>query len=295
MSKTYLIFRHEFFRAIKKAGFIVITVAVPVAALVAIGILSLTTDLPAAPAEVVSTAPPAEGGGMAGVIVPGVFSLLLALALMLGSTSLISGLAEEKESRLIEVLFSSVSIRQLLVGKVLALGSAGLLQVVVWLISLPLLLDLASSSFGGFMNQIQIPANFVLLGIVYFVLGYLLFAVLSIGLGAISSSATEGGQLSMIYTLTSFVPLWIVALLSFFPESPIWVILSIFPITAPIQVMLRLGVSTVPVWQIVASIGVLGVSIVAGMIVAIKVFRLHMLSSGKRPSLKEIARGLREA
>jgi ABC-2 type transport system permease protein len=68
------------------------------------------------------------------------------------------------------------------------LGTAGLLQVLVWLLSTPLLLSLASASFGGFLSRMQIPGNFVILGIIYFCLGYLLFAVLSIGIGAISSS-----------------------------------------------------------------------------------------------------------
>ena len=86
--------------------------------------------------------------------------MLLALALMVGATGLISGLGEEKESRLIEVLLSSVSVRQLLIGKVLALGAAGLLQVLVWLISIPLLLRMASSTFGGLLSEIQLPGSF---------------------------------------------------------------------------------------------------------------------------------------
>ena len=291
MGKMIHVFTHEFGRAIRRVSFFVVTLAVPIGALAAIGVFFLTTGGAIAPP------PPSVSAGpnMGNVIVPGVFSLMLALALMVGSVSLIGGLAEEKESRLVEVLFSSVSIRQLLIGKVLALGSVGLLQVLVWVISLPLLLNLAAASIGGFLTTIEIPPNFVMLGIVYFILGYLLFAVFSIGLGAISSSASEGGQLSSIYTLTSFVPLWFFALLNFFPQSPVWVVLSIFPVTAPIQVMVRLGLSTVPLWQILTSIGVLIASITLGMVVAIKVFRLYMLMSGKRPKLGEIVRTLREA
>jgi len=96
-----------------------------------------------------------EQGSVGNIIVPAIFALLLSLALMLGASSLISGLGEEKESRLSEVLFSSVSVRQLLIAKVLGLGTAGLLQVVVWLISAPFLLRLASSTFGGFPRDIQ--------------------------------------------------------------------------------------------------------------------------------------------
>jgi ABC-2 type transport system permease protein len=286
MNKAYLVFRHEFLRTVKRAGYIVMTLIVPVAGLAAIGVFTLVTP----GSSMLSAESVGEvGTGMASVLVPGVFSLLLGLALMLGATSMVRGLAEEKESRLIEVLLSSVSIRQLLIGKVFALGTAGLLQVLVWLISTPFILGLASSSFGGFMSAVQIPANFLLLGVIYFILGYLLFAVFSIGLGAVSSNVTVGSQLSMVYTLTSFVPLWFMALLLFFPESPLWVVLTIFPVTAPVQTMLRLGVSSVPSWQIITSIGVLAISIVSGMILSIRVFRTHMLATGKKQGASETA------
>ena len=235
------------------------------------------------------------GSNLANVIIPSVFSLLMAFALLLGAVTLTSGLGEEKESRLIEVLFSSTSVSQLLTGKVLALGAAGLLQVLAWLISAPLLLRLASSAFGGILNDIQIPTNFLVLGIVYFVLGYLLFAVLSIGAGAISAGAREAGQLSAFYTIAVFIPLWFAALLFNFPDSAIWVVLTIFPLTAPIQTMMRLGVSDVPLWQIVVSIVVLGLSVIAGLNLAIRIFRVNMLLHGKRPSLSEIVQNLRYA
>jgi ABC-2 type transport system permease protein len=286
MNKTFSMFKHEFVQAIRKPSFLVMTLAVPGLCLLAIGVFALASN---------GVVEDAVESALGNVIVPSVFSLLLALSLMFGAVTLLSGLGEEKESRLIEVLFSSVSVRQLLTAKVLALGSAGLVQVLLWLVSLPVLLELASSTFGGVFGGISIPGYFLALGIIYFVLGYLLFAVLSVGVGAISSSAREGSQLSMIYTLTSFIPLWFSSLLFAFPASPAWVVLSIFPVTAPIQVMVRLGVSTIPPWQIGASIGVLVVSVVIGFYLSVKVFRIQMLMHGKRPGLKEIVTSLREA
>jgi ABC-2 type transport system permease protein len=236
-----------------------------------------------------------EQGFIGNIIIPGIYSLLLSMALIFGSTSLISGLGEEKESRLIEVLCTSVSVRQLLIGKVLALGSAGLLQVLIWLISAPLLLGMASSSFGGFLSNIHIPANFITLGVLYFVLGYLLFAIFSVTLGGISSSTTEAHNLGMFYVMSQFIPLWFVGALMNFPNNPIWVVLSIFPLTAPIQIMLRLGISDIPAWQIITSISVLGFSIIAGAFLSVKIFRLFMLMYGKRPSIAEIIEGIRAA
>jgi ABC-2 type transport system permease protein len=236
-----------------------------------------------------------EQKNQANIIIPGVFALLMSFALMTGTNSLVGGLGEEKESRLIEVLFSSVSIRQLLISKVLALGLAGLIQVLVWLISFPYLLDLASSSFGDLFRSIQIPPNFIILGIIYFVLGYLLFASFSIGIGAISSNATEANALAMFYVMASFIPLWFIGLQVAYKNNPVWIILGIFPLTAPIQSMVRIGISDIPSWQLATSIVVLILSILGSLYLAIKIFRVYMLMYGKRPNIRELVRSLKNA
>ncbi len=234
-----------------------------------------------------------EQGGLGNIIIPGVFSLLLVLAIIFSSTYLLQGLGEEKENRLIEILLSSVSAGQLLTGKVLGIGAAGLAQVVVWVVSAPLLLNLASSSIGGFISTLQLPANFIVLGIVYFILGYLLFAVISASIGAISSNSREGQQLIGIFTLPLLVPLWFMSLLMLFPNNPIWVVLTIFPLSAPVEVIIRLGVSDIPAWELAASIAVLGLSIIGVLLLTIRVFRTYLLMYGKRPKLGEIIRSFR--
>jgi ABC-2 type transport system permease protein len=234
-----------------------------------------------------------EESNQANIIIPGIFALLMSFALMTGTNSLISGLGEEKESRLIEVLFSSVSIRQLLIGKILALGLTGLIQVLFWLITFPYLLDLASSSFGAFFQGIEIPPDFILLGLIYFILGYLLFATISIGVGAITSNATEGNTLAMFYVMASFIPLWFLGLQVAYKNNPIWVILGIFPLTAPIQSMVRLGIAELPFWQLASSIIVLILSILGCLYFSIKVFRIYMLMYGKRPTLPDLIRSLK--
>ena len=145
------------------------------------------------------------------------------------------------------------------------------------------------------IRGIEIPVNFIVLGVVYFILGYLLFATLSIGVGAISSNATEGNALSMFYTMASFIPLWFLGLMVAFPNNPIWLVLTIFPITAPIQTMVMLGMTDIPPWQIVANISVLLLSIIGGLYIVIKIFRMYMLMYRKRPSLGEIYRNLKQA
>jgi len=233
-----------------------------------------------------------EQGGYGSLIIPFVFSILLALSIIFSSTYLLQGLGEEKENRLIEILLSSVSARQLLTGKVLGIGAAGLVQVGVWVISAPFLLNLASSSIGGVISTIQLPANFIALAVAYFILGYLLFAVLSAAIGAISSGSREGQQLIGVFTIPLLIPLWFTSLIMFFPDNPAWVFFTIFPLSAPVEVMIRLGVSDIPAWQLVASIAVLVLSIIGILLLTTRVFRTYLLMYGKRPGIGEVIRNL---
>jgi ABC-2 type transport system permease protein len=120
-----------------------------------------------------------------------------------------------------------------------------------------------------------------------------LFAVISAGIGAISSNSREGQQLVGIFTLPLPIPLWFMSLLMLFPNNPIWVVLTILPITAPVEVMIRLGVSDIPAWELAASIAVLGLSIIGVLLLTIRVFRTYLLMYGKRPGIGEIIRNLR--
>jgi len=234
-----------------------------------------------------------EQGGFGNFIVPVIFGVMLALALVFTSTYVLQSLAEEKENRLMEILLSSVSTRQLLTGKVLGLGAAGMVQVIVWVVSIPLLLNLTSSYIGGFLSTIQITPSLLVLGVVYFILGYSLFAVLSAGVAAMSSTVREAQGLASIYTLFAIAPFWFFSLLLLVPNSPIWIVFSIFPFSAPVLVMLRLGLTGVPVWQLVVSIAVLVLSIIGGLLLAVRLLRTYILMYGKRPGIGEIIRNLR--
>jgi ABC-2 type transport system permease protein len=234
-----------------------------------------------------------EQGGYGNFVVPFVFGILLALSIIVSSTYLLQGLGEEKENRVMEILLSSVSARQLLTGKVLGIGAAGLVQVAVWVISAPLLLNLASSSIGGFISTIQLPADFIVLAVVYFILGYSLFAVISASIGAISSGSREGQQLIGLFTLPLLIPLWFTSLIMFLPDNPVWVFFAIFPLSAPVEVIIRLGVSAVPAWQLFASIAVLVLSIIGILLLTIRIFRTYLLMYGKRPGIGEVLRSLR--
>jgi ABC-2 type transport system permease protein len=236
-----------------------------------------------------------EQGGFGAFIVPFLFGFLLIIAIFSSSGYLLQGMGEEKENRIMEILLSSVSPRQLLTGKVLGLGAAGLVQMVIWLLSAVFLVRLASTTIGGVLSTLQIPSNLLFLGIVYFFLGYLLFAVLMAGIGAIGATARESQQMSMLIIMPVWIPAWVSFLFIEYPDHIVNKILTIIPITAPMAVFMRLGTSGIPTWELVLSISLLLAAIIGALVLASKAFRTFLLMYGKTPRLGEIIRSLRRA
>lgn len=237
-----------------------------------------------------------DQGGVGAFVVPFLFGFLLIIAIFSSSGFLLQGLSEEKENRIMEILLSSVSARQVLTGKVLGLGAAGLVQIVIWLLFVVFMVQLASTSIGGVFSMLQIPDNMLLLGIVYFILGYLFFAVLMAGIGAIGATARESQQLSALVITPAIIPVYV--FLIFMRSNPDHIIGTIFtmiPFSAPIMVFMRLGASEIPVWELVLSITLLVAGIIGGLVLAAKVFRTFVLMYGKRPGIREILRSLRQA
>ncbi len=236
-----------------------------------------------------------EQGGFSAFIVPYIFSILLLMAIFTSSGFIMQGLGEEKENRVMEILLSSVSPRQLITGKVLGLGIAGLLQIAVWLLSARFLAGMASSTIGGMLSTLQIPTDFLLISLVYFILGYFLFAIIMAGAGSIGATARESQQLSMVFILPAVAPLWFTALIMNNPNNVVAQLLTLFPLTAPITVMLRMGLSDIPVWQLAVSIILMIATILGLLVLAAKIFRAFLLMHGKTPKLGEIVRYLRQA
>ena len=158
----------------------------------------------------------------------GPFSMffLLTMSIFMSSGYLLQGIAEEKQNRVIEILLSSVTPTQLLVGKMLGLGAAGLLQVAVYV----LLLILPA---GLIFAVISVSAGQILLSLVYVALGYLLFASLMAGTGMLGNTTQESQQWSIVWTMTSMIPMFLAAFLMQQPHSWLARSLSCFPLTAP--------------------------------------------------------------
>lgn len=214
--------------------------------------------------------------------------LLLTMSIFFSSGYLLQGIAEEKQNRVIELIWSSVEPVELLAGKIIGLGAAGLLQVAFYagMLFLP-----AMTVFALF----QVSPAGLALSLVYFLLGYLLFAGLMAGTGILGNSPQESGQLSAFWTLLSMVPMFLLAPISEDPNSWLARGLSWFPLTAPVTMLLRVTSGRIPWVDVGISTGVLLVSIYFTIKGAAKMFRAAALMYGKRPGLGEIWRWLREA
>jgi ABC-2 type transport system permease protein len=233
-------------------------------------------------------------GGMEGYLIAYLFSILLIMSIFTASGYLLQGLSEEKENRVMEILLSSVSTRQLITGKVLALGVAGLVQIVVWLISGYALIQMASSSIGGFFTTMTFPPEVIVLSLVYFILGYFLYAILMAGVGAIAPTQRDGQQMSMIFTMFGAIPYFLMPFIIENGQHFVTKILTFFPLTAPLTIMMRIN-SGIPLWEILVSVSLLALSIWGSLILASRVFRIYLLMYGKAPGWKEIFKSLRQA
>lgn len=216
-----------------------------------------------------------------------IFAILLFLSIMGTNGYLMQTVIEEKETHLIEILISSVRPVQLLVGKILALGSLGLFQMVVYVAALQLAITLSSDG-SSFLSGLDISLGMWVAAFVYFVLGYLLFASAFGAVGAVSTSISEGPSISVIFVLPALLPWMFAAVIADNPNGAFSVIMSLVPITAPLGMLMRLSVTDVPIFQIVLSIVFLAAAIVGMMWFAGRLFRVQILLSGKMPGFRDI-------
>ena len=225
---------------------------------------------------------------------PYLFAIMFMISLFLTSGFLLQGVGEEKENRLIEILLSSVSARQLLSGKVMGLGAAGLMQIVIWLICAMVILAIASF-FIALPEGLTIPIGLIVFGIVYFILGYLLFGIIWATIGSIGATARESNQWTALVVLPAITPLILIPLFMENPSHVVFTALALFPLTAPITAVMKLSIGAMPTWELLVGIAILIVSILGAMWLASRVFRTFLLMYGKRPSLGEIWRYIRTA
>ena len=224
-----------------------------------------------------------------------VFVMMLYTALLTWGMSVSRGIVEEKGSRVIEVLLSSLRPRDLLLGKVVGLGLAGLTQMAIWSgVGLVLTVYTAGPAVAALESVHVSPATWLYF-FVYFLLGFLLYASIFTVVGSISSTEQDAQQLQGLVTMPMIIPILVLMFIVQSPNSPLAVVLSLIPPFTPMVMLARIILLEPPAWQVALSIALLAVSIYWAISFSARVFRVGILMYGKRPSLREIVRWYRQA
>lgn len=237
-----------------------------------------------------------EGG--AGVFLslflpPILFSMVFMMASQVSSGFLMNGVVEEKTNRIMEILITSITPLQMLAGKILGLGALGLVQFFIWGAATAVIM--AFSEQIPFLKDVIIPANMLVVGFIYFLLGYFLLASIMAGLAAVAGTEEESRQYAGIFSLVLVIPFFAIGSLIQDPNGTVAVVLTMVPFTAPLTVILRMSFGVVPPEQIMISITVLLVSTVFVTWASAKVFRWGLLLYGKKLSLRELWRAIRSS
>ena len=201
---------------------------------------------------------------------------------------MIQGVSEEKENRVIEVILSSIDARSLLLGKLLGLGATGLLQLAIWL-------TMAMLPAVMLVAGLALSPVIVILCLAYFILAFLLYGTLIVGTGVIGTNAKDMQQYGMFWAIGCAAPMPFIEVLLRDTNGTAAHILSFFPLTSAVTMMIRIGSGDVPWWEIPLTLGILAASVWIALRFAARVFRTGLLMYGKRPTLVEVFRWMRQA
>lgn len=220
------------------------------------------------------------------------FVMLLYMTVLLYGQLIGRSVVAEKTSKTVEVMLSSVTARELMFGKILGLGLAGILQYGIWVTATLLITKAAGPALGITVPPSITPANLAWL-VVFFLLAFFLYASAYAALGAASEDDHHLGQLAWPLIMFLMVPLVMISSIVMNPESTIAVVLSLFPMTSPVVMLVRLLVSPPAAWQIVLCLVLLAAAVAGMSTLAAKVLRVGILMTGKRAKPGEILRWIR--
>ena len=224
-------------------------------------------------------------------LVPFIVMFIFFFLLVTSSGYMLQSVSKEKENRTMEVLLVSMEPRQLMLGKVIGLGFVALLQMAVWLGGAVLVMN---GRFDlPFLAGVELPAGFLFWAILFFLGGYFLYSALMGIAGAMAPNAREASQFTFVILLPLLIPLWLNASLTQNLNGGLAVGLSLFPLTAPVTMMMRLAGTAVPLWQLGASLaGLLGLAYLF-VLLAARFFRADTLLSLAPASWRTIRKAWR--
>jgi ABC-2 type transport system permease protein len=226
-----------------------------------------------------------------------IIGLMIYITLMIYGQVIMGAVVEEKDTRIAEILFSSARPFELMFGKLVGVGLAGLTQLGIWVVTLGLLVGFLSTQSNSDILALLPPISplMIVCFLVYFLIGYFLYASIYALVGSMVTNVQEGGQFALPATLLLVMGYMFTFAVIRDPNSPLSFWLSIAPFFAPIIMPIRVLAETPPVWQIALSMGI-NVLAIAGLVwLAARVYRVGMLMYGKRATIPEVWKWIRQS
>lgn len=221
------------------------------------------------------------------ILLPLLAGIVFIISMFTAGGYLMQALVDEKENRTMEVIITSVSPNQFMAGKIVGDTAVGLTQILAW-IGFIVLLVLVGRDNLGFLQGVSISSQTLWLLVLVMFPAFVLVAALMATVGATVTEAREGQQVVGLISLPIWIPYMLMGLLMANPNSPLAVGLSLFPLTAPLTMLARDGLTIIPAWQIAASAAILVASAAGALWLAGRAFRLGMLRYGQRLRWQEL-------
>lgn len=238
-----------------------------------------------------------EEAGIAGFFLAYFLFFLLYMVVMLYGQQVMNGVLEEKSSRIVEVLLSSVRPIELMTGKLVGIGAAGLTQLSIWMATMAALSAPAVITALALVPEgTQLPrvtVALVLHFLILFLLGFAMFATLYAAVGAATNNVQEAQQLAGFLVIFLIAPIFFLFPIINDPDSTLAVVLSMIPLFTPLLMMLRIAVKYPPLWQIVTSYLLTAVFIAFLVWICARIYRVGILMYGKKPTFQELWRWVR--
>jgi ABC-2 type transport system permease protein len=221
------------------------------------------------------------------------------------------GVIEEKSNRIVEVLASSARPFEIMTGKVVGIGAIGLTQVIAWIIMASVVFMLAGPVINQFLTPEQMAAGmpagaaqspiepqgfqmpsvspWLAVGFVfYFLFGYFIYATLFAAVGSAVDQESDAQQLQLPVTLPIIIPIFFLGPIISNPNGTVAVVMSLIPFFTPILMIVRVAATSVPVWQIAVSAGLMVVTFFGCVWVAARIYRIGILMYGKKPKFSDL-------
>ncbi|MDP3911776.1 MAG: ABC transporter permease [Gemmatimonadales bacterium] len=232
-----------------------------------------------------------------------IMAVLLFMAILLYGVNVMSSVLEEKTNRIMEVLVSSLKPFEMMLGKVLGAGSVSLLQFLIWALSARLLMSqrgallramgAGGENAGGGFQMPPIPGSTIAVFLAFFLGGFLLYSAMFAAVGAMSRNEQEARQAQQPVTFVLMIAYLSIFALTNDPNSAFSRTLSMVPFTSPIAMPVRWTAGSLPLGEVLISVAILIAGIAGVTWVAARIYRVGILMTGKRPTLKELVRWVR--